>query len=89
MGVHEILTQIDREIRQLKQARAMLEKGPASSSTKTPKKRNLTPEGRRRIAEAVRRRWALERSNKLAGGTGGWVPENQSTTNLAYQSSQL
>jgi hypothetical protein len=60
VGLHEILTQIDREISQLKQARAMLEGGPVSSST-TPKKRNLTPEGRRRIAEAVKRRWALEK----------------------------
>ena len=30
------------------------------------KKRNLTPEGRRRIAEAVKRRWAAQR--KAAAG---------------------
>jgi len=89
VGLHEILAQIDREISQLKQARAVLEGGPEPSFTKTPKKRNLTPEGRRRIAEAVRRRWALERSTKLAAPAVGWVPEGQSTSNLAYQSSQL
>jgi hypothetical protein len=89
VGLHEILIQIDREIRQLQQARAMLERAPASSSAKTPKKRNLTPEGRRRIAEAVRRRWALEKRNKLAEAAGAWVPDNQSTTTLAYQTSQM
>lgn len=89
MGLHEILSQIDREISQLKQARAMLEGGPAASSGITPKKRNLTPEGRKRIVEAVRRRWALERSNKLAESAGGWVTKSQSTANLTYHSSQL
>lgn len=88
MGLHEILTQIDREISQLKQARAVLKGGPVSSSTKTPKKRNLTPEGRRRIAEAVRRRWALEKKNKLAEAARGWVTENQPTASLTYQSFQ-
>jgi hypothetical protein len=85
VGVHEILTQIDREINQLKQARAMLEGAPKSA----PRKRNLTPEGRRRIAEAVKRRWALQKKNQLVEAAGGWVIENSSTTNLAYQSSQL
>lgn len=68
MGVNEILSQIDREIAQLKQARALL--GGASthqldrhttSILRTRKKRNLTPEGRKRIAEAVRRRWARQK----------------------------
>ena len=31
------------------------------------KKRNLTPEGRRRIAEAVKRRWAEQRKKAAAG----------------------
>ena len=34
MGVHEILAQIDREISQLKQARAMLEGGPKTAPRK-------------------------------------------------------
>ena len=62
MGLHEILTQIDREIRQLKQARAILRGSHTSKSASAPKKRNLTLEGRRRIAEAVRRRWAREKN---------------------------
>ena len=71
MGVSEILSQIDREIAQLQQARALLaggsvaapKKAAAVSVAKKPakKKRNLTPEGRKRIAEAVKRRWAEQK----------------------------
>jgi hypothetical protein len=73
MGVPDILVQIDREIALLQQARALLSdradavhgKGkalaiPALKKT-VKKKRNLTPEGRRRIAEAVKRRWAEQK----------------------------
>ena len=85
MGLFEILAQIDREISQLEQARALLEGGPASpQSKKTPKKRNLTPEGRRRIAEAVKRRWALQKKNNIVEATTGWVSDNSPVTNLAY-----
>ena len=70
MGVSEILAQIDREIAQLKQARALLESGAGTTSKKASlgikktgkKKRNLSPEGRKRIAEAVKRRWAAQKS---------------------------
>ncbi len=75
MGVSEILSQIDREIAQLQQARAVLaggsvaapKKAAAAPAAKKPakKKRNLTPEGRKRIAEAVKRRWAEQK--KAAG----------------------
>jgi hypothetical protein len=74
MGVSEILAQIDKEIAQLHQARALLSgkvAPPAKKAVaarapkKTAKKRNLTPEGRRRIAEAVKRRWAEQK--KAAG----------------------
>lgn len=71
MGVSEILAHIDREIAQLQQARALLSGGPAKASKKAAaapaakktagKKRNLTPEGRKRIAEAVKRRWAEQK----------------------------
>lgn len=71
MGVSEILAQIDREIAQLQQARALLGGGtvklskkdaaaPAAKKT-VKKKRNLSPEGRKRIAEAVKRRWAEQK----------------------------
>lgn len=71
MGVSEILAQIDREIAQLQQARALLNGSsngkPAKSGGKTgARKRRLTPEGRRRIAEAVRRRWAEQRKRAAA-----------------------
>lgn len=72
MGVSEILAQLDREIAQLQKARALLtgtstgNKKSYSSLKPVRKKRNLTPEGRKRIAEAVRRRWAEQR--KAAGG---------------------
>ena len=38
---------------------------PAAKSTapQPRKKRNLTPEGRRRIQEALKRRWAAQRKN--------------------------
>jgi hypothetical protein len=67
-GVSEILAQIDREVAQLQQARVLLggKAAPAPKKAaaapvarkKARKKRNLTPEGRRRIAEAIKRRWA-------------------------------
>jgi hypothetical protein len=72
VGVSEILAQIDREIAHLQHARALLEgkavsatnKAKATSAAKKSgrkKKRNLTPEGRKRIAEAVKRRWAAQK----------------------------
>jgi len=71
VGVLEILTQIDHEIAQLQSARALLagkaaptpKKAAAVSAAKKPakKKRNLSPEGRKRIAEAVKRRWAEQK----------------------------
>jgi hypothetical protein len=67
--VSEILAQVDKEIAQLQQARALLNGGPANKALKSTlagkriatRKRRLTPEGRKRIAEAVRRRWAEQR----------------------------
>ena len=74
VGVSEILAQIDREIAQLQQARALLNGSSKSQSAKSAgrkaraKKRRLTPEGRRRIAEAVKRRWAEQRKRAAAAG---------------------
>jgi hypothetical protein len=74
MKTTDILTLLDAEIATLKQARALItgtESAPvrkpgrpksAAATAVVPtakrKKRNLTPEGRARIAEAVKRRWA-------------------------------
>ena len=78
MGVSEILVEIDREIAQLQQARALLGGGAATQPkeaaaapaakkpAKKKKKRHLSPEGRKRIAEAAKRRWAAQR--KAASG---------------------
>ena len=72
MGVAEILQHIDQEIAQLQKARALLstsidrtvKTSGKTAAGKAPKKRRLTPEGRKRIAEAVKRRW--ERQKRAA-----------------------
>ena len=78
MGVSEILIHIDHEIAQLQRARTLLASGfgatrgkaaaapIAKKAYKKRKKRHLSPEGRRRIAEAARRRWAEQK--KAASG---------------------
>jgi hypothetical protein len=78
VGVSEILVQIDYEIAQLQRARALLASGfgaahkkiaaapAARKAAKKRKKRHLSPEGRKRIAAAVKRRWAEQK--KAASG---------------------
>jgi hypothetical protein len=72
MGVTDILSQIDKEIAQLQHVRALLTGKAAAATRKTKaapaaakpakkKKRNLSPEGRKRIAEAVKKRWAEQK----------------------------
>lgn len=77
MGVTEILASVDREIALLHQVRALLGGGPAVTPKKRPgrpkktvaaapkpakkKTRQLSVEGRKRIAEAVKRRWAAQK----------------------------
>jgi hypothetical protein len=39
----------------------------AAKPAKKKKKRNLSPEGRKRIAEAVKRRWATQKKAAAAG----------------------
>ena len=70
--VKDILVEIDAEISRLQQARALLSGGAAprrgpgrAKAVSAPKKRKLTPEGRKRIAEAMKRRWA-ERKKQAA-----------------------
>jgi hypothetical protein len=74
--VSHIIAEIDAQILKLQQARELLSgtlvkmgKGPGrpkgSKNSKavadTPQKRKLSPEGRKRIAEAMKRRWAERR----------------------------
>jgi len=75
MGIKEVLAEVDAEIARLQQAKAILSAGDAATrpgrgrpkgstvATAAPprKKRNLSPEGRARIAEAVKRRWAAQK----------------------------
>ena len=75
METSSILKAIDDQIEQLQRARALLagagssvgKRGrPAGSTTKAKKRRGsgMSAEGRRRIAEAQRRRWAALKAAK-------------------------
>ena len=73
MAIDSILAQIDQEIARLRQARALLTNlsstlgrtagGKANRSAAKPrKKRVLSAEARKRIADAQRKRWAAQRA---------------------------
>jgi hypothetical protein len=78
--VSRIIAEIDAQILKLQQARALLAdasqparsgrgrpKGSTNGSKPTGKrKRKLTPEGRKRIADAMKKRWA-ERRKQTSG----------------------
>ena len=75
MEVSRIIAEIDAQISKLQQARELLAgttvstaKGPGrpkgsknAKATGSPVKRKLSPEGRKRIADAMKRRWAERR----------------------------
>lgn len=78
MEVTKIIAEIDAQIQKLQQARELLSglstagsKGPGrpkgSKNAGTAKKRKLSPEGRRRIQEAMKRRWAERRKTAAKG----------------------
>jgi hypothetical protein len=77
MSIESILAQIDTEIATLTQARSLLantgkvttnvtgrknKKSPAKAKGKAKKKRVLSPEARKRIADAQRKRWAAQKA---------------------------
>jgi translation initiation factor 2 gamma subunit (eIF-2gamma) len=74
MAIENILAQIDSEIARLQQARSLLANiGTASTkatrkavkkaaAVKPARKRKISAEGRKRIAEAQRKRWAAQRA---------------------------
>jgi hypothetical protein len=76
MAIDSILSQIDAEIARLTQVRKLLagsdavsitaptRKTKAAPAKKTKKSRVLSPEARKRIADAQRRRWAAQKSKK-------------------------
>lgn len=69
MEVKQIIAELDKQIANLREARALLaeetfagtKRGAATGAARGTTKRNLTPEGRKRISEALRRRWAERR----------------------------
>lgn len=77
MEVSRILEEIDSQISKLQQARALLSgtavkvgkgrgrpkgsKNAKTAANAAPRKRKISPEGRKRIAEAMKRRWAERR----------------------------
>jgi hypothetical protein len=72
MAIETILAQIDAEIARLKQARSLLTSlgsasgriggGARKATVKVRKKRVLSAEARKRIADAQRKRWAAQRA---------------------------
>jgi hypothetical protein len=74
MSVDSILAQIDAEIARLVQVRSLLasttkvetkvtgRKTKKASATKVRKTRVLSPEARKRIADAQRKRWAAQKA---------------------------
>lgn len=79
MEVSRIISEIDAQISKLQQARALLAgttppagrgrpKGSKNGpSTATPRKRKLSAEGRKRIADAMKKRWADRRKQNAKG----------------------
>jgi hypothetical protein len=77
MEVSRIIAEIDAQISKLQQARHLLagtttatkrpgrpkgsKNGKAASPSTAPRRRKLSPEGRKRIADAMKRRWAERR----------------------------
>ena len=80
MEFNRLVAELDAEIARLQQARALLtgvapaKRGPgrpkATASASAPasgrRKRRLSPEGRKRIAEAMKKRWAERKKQQSA-----------------------
>jgi hypothetical protein len=73
MSIESILAEIDAEIARLTQVRSLLagsgrvaatiaERKSKKTTGKTRKKRVLSPEARKRIADAQRKRWAAQKA---------------------------
>jgi hypothetical protein len=76
MAIESILALIDAEITRLTQVRSLLanvgkapakaerkaKKAPAKAKSKVKKTRVLSPEARKRIADAQRKRWAAQKA---------------------------
>jgi hypothetical protein len=71
MAIESILAQIDSEIARLTQVRSLLagsgsskptERKTRKTAAKSRKSRVLSPEARKRIADAQRKRWAAQKA---------------------------
>lgn len=79
MEVSRIINEIDAQIAKLQQARALLAgtvavrtgpgrpKGSKNAATAAPRKRKLSAAGRKRISEAMKKRWADKRKQGSKG----------------------
>jgi hypothetical protein len=79
--VSRIIAEIDAQISKLQQARTLLagtaapagrgrpkgSKSSVSAAASPRKKRKLSPEGRKRIADAMKKRWAERRKQNAKG----------------------
>ena len=71
MAITEIIAELDAEIGRLEQVRKLLSNGGnaqlgnlAAKKSTGRKRRKLSPEARKRIADAQRKRWAAQRAQK-------------------------
>ena len=73
MELTKIVAELEDQITRLKEARALLTEGaatgkrrgrpPGKTTHRAGRKRHLSAEGRKRISEALKRRWALRRKS--------------------------
>jgi hypothetical protein len=76
MTRHEIIVALDQEIQRLETARTLIRNsrdmaaeittGNGNGNGKLAARRRISPEGRRRIIEAQRRRWAKQKKEESA-----------------------
>ena len=58
METKQIITELDKEIARLREARALLVGSTNGVKPAAPKRQPISAEGKKRIAEAQRKRWA-------------------------------
>jgi hypothetical protein len=74
MTRHQLIVALDQEIQRLETARTLIRNSrdvaaavtTTNGSARLPARRRISPEGRRRIIEAQRRRWAKQKKEQAA-----------------------
>jgi hypothetical protein len=80
-GIREIIDSLERQRRAIENAlealrgvqegeTARTSSAPRSAATTTKRRGGMTPEGRRRLAEAMKRRWAAKRAASAVKKSG-------------------